>query len=130
MDKVFICLQKLYKGIQCGCSYLYTFVSLSDDVKDVNAELLTTATSGIPTSVNYHFTRKCNYKCGFCFHTAKTSFVLPLEEAMKGLNMLKEAGKILLQQDCDRCIICHLTTSLLLTTVFFPGSADGSANNL
>lgn len=47
-----------------------------------------------PTSVNYHFTRKCNYKCGFCFHTAKTSFVLPLEEALKGLKLLKEAGKL------------------------------------
>lgn len=46
-----------------------------------------------PTSVNYHFTRKCNYKCGFCFHTAKTSFVLPLEEAKRGLTLLKEAGK-------------------------------------
>jgi len=46
-----------------------------------------------PTSVNYHFTRQCNYKCGFCFHTAKTSFVLPLEEAKRGLAMLKEAGK-------------------------------------
>ncbi|XP_014739215.1 PREDICTED: radical S-adenosyl methionine domain-containing protein 2 [Sturnus vulgaris] len=45
-----------------------------------------------PTSVNYHFTRQCNYKCGFCFHTAKTSFVLPLEEAKRGLEMLKEAG--------------------------------------
>uniref|UniRef100_A0A3Q2QLX1 Radical S-adenosyl methionine domain containing 2 n=1 Tax=Fundulus heteroclitus TaxID=8078 RepID=A0A3Q2QLX1_FUNHE len=45
-----------------------------------------------PTSVNYHFTRKCNYKCGFCFHTAKTSFVLPLEEAKRGLKLLKEAG--------------------------------------
>ncbi|XP_016054690.1 PREDICTED: radical S-adenosyl methionine domain-containing protein 2 [Miniopterus natalensis] len=45
-----------------------------------------------PTSVNYHFTRQCNYKCGFCFHTAKTSFVLPLEEAQRGLRMLKEAG--------------------------------------
>lgn len=47
----------------------------------------------IPTSVNYHFTRQCNYKCGFCFHTAKTSFVLPLEEAKKGLLMLKDAGE-------------------------------------
>lgn len=47
-----------------------------------------------PTSVNYHFTRKCNYKCGFCFHTAKTSFVLPLEEALRGLKLLKEAGKL------------------------------------
>ncbi|KAM9273661.1 S-adenosylmethionine-dependent nucleotide dehydratase RSAD2 [Cariama cristata] len=48
--------------------------------------------SPTPTSVNYHFTRRCNYKCGFCFHTAKTSFVLPLEEAERGLAMLKEAG--------------------------------------
>ncbi|XP_036398484.1 radical S-adenosyl methionine domain-containing protein 2 [Megalops cyprinoides] len=45
-----------------------------------------------PTSVNYHFTRQCNYKCGFCFHTAKTSFVLPIEEAKRGLRLLKEAG--------------------------------------
>lgn len=46
-----------------------------------------------PASVNYHFTRKCNYKCGFCFHTAKTSFVLPLDEAKRGLRLLKESGK-------------------------------------
>ncbi|CAK6956919.1 radical S-adenosyl methionine domain-containing protein 2 [Scomber scombrus] len=45
-----------------------------------------------PTSVNYHFTRQCNYKCGFCFHTAKTSFVLPLEEAKRGLKLLKDSG--------------------------------------
>ncbi|KAH3716536.1 hypothetical protein DPMN_059260 [Dreissena polymorpha] len=36
---------------------------------DENAEKV------VPLSVNYHFTRKCNYTCGFCFHTAKTSFV-------------------------------------------------------
>ena len=47
-----------------------------------------------PTSVNYHFTRKCNYKCGFCFHTAKTSFVLPIDEAKRGLRMLKESGNV------------------------------------
>ncbi|XP_046847255.1 radical S-adenosyl methionine domain-containing protein 2-like isoform X2 [Xenia sp. Carnegie-2017] len=45
-----------------------------------------------PKSVNYHFTRRCNYKCGFCFHTAKTSFVLPLDEAKRGLRMLKKSG--------------------------------------
>lgn len=45
-----------------------------------------------PLSVNYHFTRQCNYSCGFCFHTAKTSFVLPLEEAKRGLKLLKDAG--------------------------------------
>ncbi|XP_062894181.1 S-adenosylmethionine-dependent nucleotide dehydratase RSAD2 [Mobula hypostoma] len=48
--------------------------------------------ASIPLSVNYHFTRQCNYKCGFCFHTAKTSFVLPLEEAKRGLKLLKTAG--------------------------------------
>lgn len=46
-----------------------------------------------PSSVNYHFTRQCNYKCGFCFHTAKTSFVLPIEEAKRGLRLLKDAGR-------------------------------------
>lgn len=52
-----------------------------------------TENATVPTSVNYHFTRKCNYKCGFCFHTAKTSFVLPLEEAKRGLKLLKDSGK-------------------------------------
>ncbi|XP_078245356.1 S-adenosylmethionine-dependent nucleotide dehydratase RSAD2 isoform X2 [Pogona vitticeps] len=47
----------------------------------------------VPLSVNYHFTRRCNYTCGFCFHTARTSFVLPLEEAERGLRLLKEAGE-------------------------------------
>ncbi len=45
-----------------------------------------------PESVNYHFTRQCNYECGFCFHTAKTSFVLPLAEAKRGLKILNDAG--------------------------------------
>ena len=48
----------------------------------------------IPESVNYHFTRQCNYKCGFCFHTARTSFVLPIKEAKRGLEMLKIEGKL------------------------------------
>lgn len=47
----------------------------------------------IPRSVNYHFTRKCNYQCGFCFHTAKTSYMLDLDDAKRGLRMLKNAGK-------------------------------------
>ena len=46
-----------------------------------------------PLSVNYHFTRQCNYQCGFCFHTAKTSFVLPIEEAKRGLKLLSDAGE-------------------------------------
>lgn len=48
----------------------------------------------VPRSVNYHFTRKCNYECGFCFHTAKTSFMLELADAKRGLEMLKIAGKL------------------------------------
>ena len=45
-----------------------------------------------PISVNYHFSRKCNYECGFCFHTSKTSHVLSLEQAKVGLTKLKNAG--------------------------------------
>lgn len=52
----------------------------------------------VPKSVNYHFTRKCNYECGFCFHTAKSSFVLPLEEAKKGLKLLKDEGRLFIVQ--------------------------------
>ena len=47
----------------------------------------------VPLSVNYHFTRQCNYKCGFCFHTATSSFVLPLDEAKRGLTMGQSAGR-------------------------------------
>lgn len=45
-----------------------------------------------PVSVNYHFSRKCNYQCGFCFHTAKNSHVLTLDQAKFGLDKLKQAG--------------------------------------
>lgn len=45
-----------------------------------------------PVSVNYHFSRKCNYECGFCFHTEKTSRILPLDKAKCGMKLLKEAG--------------------------------------
>jgi radical S-adenosyl methionine domain-containing protein 2 len=51
-----------------------------------------TTSANIPVSVNYHFTRRCNYQCGFCFYTAKTSYILPLEDAKKGLSLLKQAG--------------------------------------
>ena len=45
-----------------------------------------------PISVNYHFTRKCNKVCGFCFHTEKTSHVATEEEMKRGLKLLKDAG--------------------------------------
>lgn len=46
----------------------------------------------VPISVNYHFTRECNKACGFCFHTAKTSHLASIEEAKRGLALLKQAG--------------------------------------
>jgi sulfatase maturation enzyme AslB (radical SAM superfamily) len=46
----------------------------------------------VPDSVNYFPSRKCNYTCGFCFHTETSSYVLPVAEAKRGLQLLKEAG--------------------------------------
>jgi sulfatase maturation enzyme AslB (radical SAM superfamily) len=45
----------------------------------------------VVTEPSSSFTRKCNYECGFCFHTAKTSHVEPLDAAKKGLRVLKDA---------------------------------------
>ncbi|KAJ3037727.1 Radical S-adenosyl methionine domain-containing protein 2 [Rhizophlyctis rosea] len=45
-----------------------------------------------PISVNYHFTRKCNYNCGFCFFTQKSSTKLALHQAKHGLTLLRDAG--------------------------------------
>ena len=41
-----------------------------------------------------HFSPKAPAKCkqGFCFHTAKTSYVAPLPDAKKAMAMLKAAG--------------------------------------
>ena len=44
--------------------------------------------------VNYHLTRQCNYQCGFCFHTAKTSYVLSLDEAKTGIYLLAQYGML------------------------------------
>ncbi|KAI1811967.1 radical S-adenosyl methionine domain-containing protein 2 [Poronia punctata] len=46
----------------------------------------------LPVSVNYHFTRKCNKECGFCFHTEKTSYVANEDDMKRGLRLLKDAG--------------------------------------
>jgi radical S-adenosyl methionine domain-containing protein 2 len=43
-------------------------------------------------AVNYHITRQCNYNCGFCFHTAKTSHVLEEADAKKVVKELRAAG--------------------------------------
>ena len=46
----------------------------------------------VPISVNFHFTRKCNKECGFCFHTEKTSHIATEGEMKEGLRLLKAAG--------------------------------------
>ena len=43
-------------------------------------------------SVNFHFTRVCNYSCKFCFHTAKSSRISSLEDAKTVLCLLRDAG--------------------------------------
>ncbi|KAI2464709.1 hypothetical protein F4781DRAFT_59275 [Annulohypoxylon bovei var. microspora] len=45
-----------------------------------------------PVSVNYHFTRRCNKECAFCFHTEKTSHVASEDDMKRGLRLLSEAG--------------------------------------
>jgi len=51
----------------------------------------------VPVSVNWHYSRECNYACKFCFHTAKSSFFLPstqggMEQAKHCLERLRDAG--------------------------------------
>lgn len=45
-----------------------------------------------PVSVNYHFTRKCNKTCAFCFHTESTSHVASEDTMKRGLRLLSKAG--------------------------------------
>ena len=45
-----------------------------------------------PISVNFFFSRVCNYSCKFCFHYNNTNFHLKPEEVKKGLRALREAG--------------------------------------
>lgn len=69
---------------------IFTREKAEHQIKGVNIPLY--PGQYVPKSVNFHFTRKCNYECGFCFHTAKTSYVLPVTDAQKGLLMLKNCG--------------------------------------
>mmetsp|Transcript_23236 Transcript_23236/g.65240 ORF Transcript_23236/g.65240 Transcript_23236/m.65240 type:complete len:625 (+) Transcript_23236:81-1955(+) len=46
----------------------------------------------IPVSVNIFPSRKCNYSCGFCFHTSKTENLASLEDTYRALRMLRDAG--------------------------------------
>eukprot|EP00040_Diaphanoeca_grandis_P000807 m.16533 g.16533 ORF g.16533 m.16533 type:complete len:369 (+) comp11082_c0_seq1:205-1311(+) len=61
------------------------------NVRDV-VDTKPTAKLLVPKSVNFHFTRECNYACGFCFHTAKDVHLLPIDKQFQGLKMLADAG--------------------------------------
>ncbi|CAG9764160.1 unnamed protein product [Ceutorhynchus assimilis] len=71
---------------------IFVPVTWNSDGKNYNKKSSAKVDTLIPKSVNYHFTRVCNYSCGFCFHTAKTSFMLPLDEVKRGFDLLKKAG--------------------------------------
>lgn len=86
-DKVLVVLKAFYDYCNILISYVFYPQRNIRNNKIINANL-------VPISVNYHFTRKCNYECGFCFHTSKTSFMLSLEDAKVGMEMLKNAGKV------------------------------------
>ena len=48
---------------------------------------------GIHTSVNYHFTMSCNYKCKFCFLNRPRGLKpIPFDEAKIGLKKLRDHG--------------------------------------
>ncbi|KAJ8599968.1 hypothetical protein CTAYLR_002863 [Chrysophaeum taylorii] len=55
-------------------------------------EALASTPRRAPVSVNYFISRRCNMGCKFCFHTAKTSQMLSLEDAKRGLSLLEAAG--------------------------------------
>jgi len=61
-------------------------------VKEVSGPLDPSQQPDAPVSVNYFPSRLCNYKCGFCFHTETTSFMLDGVNTKRGLKLLKEAG--------------------------------------
>ena len=75
--------------------FIHKYSSKTDTRTSIKQGHTLVSTKTTPISVNYHFTRQCNYKCGFCFHTSKTSFVLPLEKAKCGLKLLKDSGNSL-----------------------------------
>ncbi|XP_076834234.1 S-adenosylmethionine-dependent nucleotide dehydratase RSAD2 [Brachyhypopomus gauderio] len=80
--------------ISCVLKWISALMGVNEiqHKKEITPQELARVEATTPRSVNYHFTRQCNYKCGFCFHTAKTSFVLPIEEAKRGLQLLKNTG--------------------------------------
>mmetsp|Transcript_2376 Transcript_2376/g.5639 ORF Transcript_2376/g.5639 Transcript_2376/m.5639 type:complete len:628 (+) Transcript_2376:22-1905(+) len=93
-----------YRALRLPAGQALEFLDASGDPGDVllRAQRLIQARVQshhplVPRSVNWHYTRQCNYSCKFCFHTAKTSFFLPataagMEEAKECLRRLRRCG--------------------------------------
>lgn len=43
-------------------------------------------------SINFHFTRSCNYNCHFCFHTEKTKKHAPVADLTRTITLLAAEG--------------------------------------
>ena len=100
-------LMKVYRALRIGDAGLVE-INASGSTEEVLARVHKETTSkcvewnrltpvSVPKSVNWHYTRVCNYQCKFCFHTAKTSFFLPstsegLQESKQCLARLRDAG--------------------------------------
>ncbi len=66
---------------------IHLYSSLNDENEDTTNDMVHAI------SVNYHISRECNYACKFCFHTQKNTRIASLEDAKRGLKMLRhEAG--------------------------------------
>ncbi|KAJ1634031.1 hypothetical protein T492DRAFT_903746 [Pavlovales sp. CCMP2436] len=43
-------------------------------------------------AVNFHFSRRCNYACAFCFHSQSNIDILPIEKLLQVVSLLADAG--------------------------------------
>ncbi|KAG8873669.1 Radical S-adenosyl methionine domain-containing protein 2 [Tulasnella sp. 331] len=46
----------------------------------------------MPALNHFRLHRRCNYECEFCFHTTKSTFILPLDQGKAGLRLLTQTG--------------------------------------
>jgi len=46
----------------------------------------------IAPAINFHISRVCNYKCKFCFHTKKSSYILPINDQIEVLRQFRQVG--------------------------------------
>jgi radical S-adenosyl methionine domain-containing protein 2 len=74
-----------FSGVVAAAKLFRTWKSLQTDTDDNHCK-------DERVAVNFHFTRQCNYNCGFCFHTAKTSHVESEEKCKEILILLRKGG--------------------------------------